>query len=231
MITTPSPAIVEALSHAGLDWLFLDAEHSAISTRDVCDLIRAAGGRCASVVRVAENSEVEIKRALDAGADGIIVPLVNSASEARRAVACARYPPLGTRGVGIGRAQGYGAHLQDYIATANERVAVIVQVEHIEAVGNLDEIIGVAGVDGVFVGPYDLSGSMNLLGQIGHPDVTRAIEEVYRRGRESGMPIGAFVPGVAQAASAIASGVSLLAVGSETLHLLQAARQLRDLKG
>jgi 2-dehydro-3-deoxyglucarate aldolase/4-hydroxy-2-oxoheptanedioate aldolase len=130
------------------------------------------------VVRVPWNDEAHIKKALDIGATGIIVPLVNSAEDAKLAVGRCKYPPMGFRSVGVTRAHRFDLDFDAYMKKANDEIAVIVQVEHIEAVANIDAILDVPGIDGVFVGPFDLSGSMDLPGQINHPKVQEAIRQV-----------------------------------------------------
>ena len=150
IVSVASPQVSELLAQAGFDWLFIDAEHGLLEASAIQDLIRAAGAT-PCLVRVPSLDEVAIKQVLDAGAEGIIVPQVNSADAAKRAVAYAKYPPLGQRGVGIARAQGYGFELDDYLARANERITVVVQAEHIEAVANIEDIAVTPGVDAVFV--------------------------------------------------------------------------------
>ena len=134
MLTLPSPEVAEIIAACGYDWLFLDGEHSTLSTLDWQRVLQAIGGRSAGIIRVAANRERDIKKFLDIGADGIIVPQVNSAGLARQAVACCKYPPQGIRGVGLARAQGYGRDFADYMENANRDIAVIMQAEHIDAV-------------------------------------------------------------------------------------------------
>ncbi|MFM8724460.1 MAG: HpcH/HpaI aldolase family protein, partial [Planctomycetaceae bacterium] len=148
----------------------MDCEHGTIETRDIQNILQAVGHRTACIVRVPDCSEGTIKRVLDAGAQGIIVPQVNSAAMAQEVVRCARYAPLGGRGVGIGRAQGYGARFSEYVSTANDEVVVIVQAEHRDAVGCIENIVAVPGIDCILLGPYDLSASFNRMGQIHDPE-------------------------------------------------------------
>jgi len=165
-ITLAHPAIAEIMAKAGFDWLAVDLEHSVITLREAEELIRVID-LCDVVplVRLSANDPVQIKRVMDAGAHGVIVPMVNSAEEARKAVASVRYPPDGKRGVGLARAQGYGNSFERYKEWLSQESIVIVQVEHIKAVENLDAILSVEGVDGFIVGPYDLSGSLGIPGQ------------------------------------------------------------------
>src|SRR3974390_460076 len=132
LVTTAAPEIAEVLALAGFDWLFIDLEHGSLSIQDAQRAIQAVAGRCFCVVRVPDATAENIKRVLDTGCDGFIAPHVNSADDARTIVALAKYPPVGVRSVGLGRAQGYGLSFAEYIASANDRVAVIVQAEHVD---------------------------------------------------------------------------------------------------
>jgi len=176
-LTLPSLAGVEIMARAGFDWLTVDCEHTTLSVADLGDMLRtiALCGPC-PLVRVSENNQTEIKRALDAGAQGIIVPMVNSAEEAEKAVASVRYPPRGRRGVGLGRAQGYGTVPIDvYQEWLEKESLLMVQIEHFKAVENIKEIIDVPGIDGFFVGPYDLSASLGIAGKFDHPKMLEAM--------------------------------------------------------
>ena len=224
LVTTASPEIAEVLALSGFDWLFLDLEHGTLSIPDAQRAIQAVAGRCFTVVRVPDATAENIKRVLDTGCDGMIAPHVNSAEEARRIVALAKYPPVGERSVGHGRAQGYGLSFADYVATANDRIAVMVQAEHIDAVANIQDIIRVQGIDAVFVGPYDLSGSMDLLGQVSDAKVVAAIETVRASCAESKMPWGIFYGAPEPAAAAIQSGAGMVAVGTDLMHMTNSAR-------
>ncbi len=226
LVSLPSPDLSELLSLAGFDWLFIDMEHGALSIGDAQRMLQAVKNDCNALIRVADNNPVLIKQALDIGADGIIVPLVNSADEARRAVESARYPPVGKRSVGIARAHDYGLHLTDYIQRANDAVAVIVQIEHQQAVDNLDAILDVAGIDGVFIGPYDLSGSMNRLGNVADPAVQEAIQSVKTRCAQRGVPVGLFLQQPDRLAAELASGVTFPAVGTDTFFVWNGAQQV-----
>ena len=226
MITLPSPEATEVLASVGFDWLFLDAEHGVLSTHDLQALLQAAGPAMPGVVRVAAAAEVPIKKALDIGAAGIIVPQVNSAAQADQVVRLARYSPLGMRGVGVGRAHGYGLRLQEYLASANDQVAVIVQVEHIDAVMQIEAIVGVPGIDAVLVGPYDLSASLGRLGDVAHPDVLAAIDRVTRVCHDAGVRLGIFGVSAAAIEPYLARGYTLLVAGVDTLLLGQAAQAL-----
>jgi len=177
-ITLNHPSIAEIMADAGFDWLCVDLEHSVIDYFEAQQLIATIQSKgIKAYVRVGENNTRIIKRILDAGADGIIVPMVNSKEDAQKAVNAVRYPPEGKRGVGLARAQGYGFGFEEYKNKTVEEVVLIVQIEHIDAIKNLDEILSVSGVDGTFIGPYDLSGSLGKPGSFEDEDVKKVLEE------------------------------------------------------
>lgn len=193
-ITLAHPAIAEIMAKAGFNWLAVDMEHSVITIREAEELIRVID-LCGVVplVRLSANDPVQIKRVMDAGANGVIVPMVNSVAEAERAVSAVRYPPQGIRGVGLARAQGYGSSFDKYLDWVNKESVVIVQVEHIDAVNNLESILSVDGVDGFIVGPYDLSGSLGVPGQFDHPLMKEAMQRIETVGTASGKAPGIHV--------------------------------------
>jgi 2-keto-3-deoxy-L-rhamnonate aldolase RhmA len=176
------PANTEILAKAGFDWLAIDLEHSVISLREAEDLIRIIElSGVIPLVRMSSNNPVQIARIMDAGAHGVIVPMVNTKKDARKVVESVFYPPKGKRGVGLARAHGYGAKFEEYRDWLPENGTVIVQIESIEGVNNLREIFSVEGIYGFIVGPYDLSSSLGIPGQLDHPlmiDTLRAINEV-----------------------------------------------------
>jgi 2-keto-3-deoxy-L-rhamnonate aldolase RhmA len=228
LLTTASPEVAEVLALAGFDWLFIDLEHGSLSIQDAQRASQAVAGRCFTVVRVADGTTENVKRVLDTGCDGIIAPHINSASDARRILALAKYPPLGERSVGLGRAQGYGLTFADYIASANAQTVVIVQIEHKDSVANVDEILRVQGIDAIFVGPYDLSGSMGILGQVSDARVLEAIEKVRGACAASKMTFGIFCSTAEQASAAIKSGAGIVAVGTDLMHMANSARTVLD---
>ena len=184
-ITLNHPSIAEIMADAGFDWLCIDLEHSVtdyFETQQLIIAIQAKGIK--AFVRVGENNARIIKRVLDAGADGIIVPSINSKADAEKAVKALKYPPLGSRGVGLARAQKYGFGFEDYRDIKINDIKLIAQIEHINAIDELDDIITTQGIDGTFIGPYDLSGSMGKPGSFKDADVIAAIqhyEEVAKR--------------------------------------------------
>jgi 2-dehydro-3-deoxyglucarate aldolase len=228
MLTLPSPEIAEMVSSCGYDWLFMDGEHGNLSTLDWQRMLQAVAGRSAAIIRVPANSEREIKKVLDIGADGIIAPQVNSAELARHVVACCKYPPEGIRGVGLARAQGYGRNFGEYVQTANVSTVVIVQAEHIDAVENIDEIVEVEGIDAVFIGPYDLSASMGRMGQVDHPDVVDAIERVGEACRRQEIALGYFGTTAESVQDYIDRGYHLICAGVDAGFVTSGALQVLE---
>jgi 2-keto-3-deoxy-L-rhamnonate aldolase RhmA len=219
------PAAAEIMTGCGFDWLLIDAEHSPFTLDSLLPVLMAFNGReTVPLIRVPSNDRVPIKQFLDLGAEGILVPMVNSAQEARQAVAACKYPPVGVRGFGPKRASNYNRDSADYIRTANESLLVLIQIEHIEAVGRIEEILTVPGLDAVLLGPMDLSASMGRLGQIEHPEVQAAIEKVIAAARKAGLPVG--VPMAADAETLMkwaARGCNLLITGEQDGLLRRAA--------
>jgi 2-keto-3-deoxy-L-rhamnonate aldolase RhmA len=224
LVTLAAPEVAELFARAGFDWVWIDLEHAPLSLGQAQQLIQAVGGRAGTVVRVPWNDPVHIKRALDLGCDGILVPQVRTADEARQAVAAAKYPPAGVRSVGIARAQEYGMTLPEYVRTANEHVTVILQLEHIDAVPHARDILAVPGVDAVVIGPYDLSASMGMPGEIGHPDVAAVVAGLADACNERKVAWGAFAPDVSAAKVHLARGATLVGLGTDTMYLWRGAR-------
>ncbi len=225
MVTLPSAASAEVLANCGFDWLMIDCEHGPLEIRDVVAILQAVGDRVACVVRVPSGDEVSIKKVLDVGATGIVVPQVNTAEQARDVVRYSRYAPQGQRGVGIARAHQYGLEFNEYLQAANDSIAVIVQAEHIEAVNNIEQIVDVDGIDAVYLGPYDLSASLGRMGQINDAAVVDAIQRVTRTCSSAGMPLGYFGVDSAAVEPYIQRGYTLITVGLDTMLLADAAKQ------
>ena len=228
-ITLAHPAIPEILADAGFEWLVVDLEHTTIGLREVGELIRVIDLLgLEALVRLTSNDPNQAKRLLDAGATGIVVPMVESADDARKAVASVHYPPRGRRGVGLGRAQRYGARFEEYAATFSDRAVVIAQIEHHEAIANLDDILAVPGVDATMIGPYDLSASMGTPGRFDDGDVSRALERYESSCRAASKPMGFHVvePDAAAIKSRLERGYTFVAISTDFLLLGRAARRL-----
>lgn len=231
MVTLGYTEVGEILAGAGFDWLFLDGEHSPMTPAVMQGVMQGAGREMPCLVRLPAGDEVAIKKALDVGAAGIIVPWVNTAEQAAEVVMRAKYPPQGTRGVGLGRATGYGHTFKDYVDSANEETAVVVQAEHIRAVENIEDIVRVPGVDGVLIGPYDLSASMGLIGQVDHPEVQEAIGRVTQVCLDANVPLGIFGVTAEAVKPYIERGFTLIVCGMDALMLgAQAREALEKLK-
>ena len=182
---------VEVMALAGFEWLVIDIEHTSIDMETVQILITTIQvNNMKALVRVSKNEEVVIKRVLDIGADGIIVPMVCSKEDAKMAVEYAKYPPAGKRGVGLYRASKYGTKFEEYKKWVDEELVIIAQIEHIDAVNNIDEILSVNGIDGTIIGPYDLSGSMGYPGEFEREDVKIAVQKVLDSCKEKNIPSG-----------------------------------------
>jgi len=226
MVTQGSAEIAELLAGVGFDWLFVDGEHSPLAAADVQRVLLGAGRDTPCLVRVAASEESAIKQALDSGAAGIIVPMVNSAEQAAQVVRWAKYPPLGSRGVGVGRAHGYGMNLKGYLDTANDDISVVIQAEHIKAVENIERIVEVQGIDAVFIGPYDLSASLGKIGELDHPQILAAVDHVTQVCRQVNVALGCFGLTAEAVRPYMERGYTLITVGIETMILGFAAEEL-----
>jgi 2-keto-3-deoxy-L-rhamnonate aldolase RhmA len=224
-ITVYSPAFAEMLARVGLDWLWIDTEHTAISLEEVSVILQATNGtNVSTVLRVPWNDKTLIKRAIDTGPDCILVPMINTAADAEAAVRAMKYPPVGERGAGIGRAQAYGMAIGEYLSTANDEVTFMAQIEHIEAVENIDAIVKVPGLDSVMVGALDLSGSMGKLGQTDDPEVEAAVQKVLAACKGAGIPCGVVALGPEATNRRIAEGFTAIITGIDVLWFAGAAR-------
>ncbi|MBN2088206.1 2,4-dihydroxyhept-2-ene-1,7-dioic acid aldolase [candidate division KSB1 bacterium] len=220
------PAVAEVLASTGLDWLAVDGEHSDIELQSLSNIFRALNGTaCEPLVRVKENDTLCIRQALDAGAHGIIVPFVNSAAEAEKAVRAAKYPPVGVRGFSFSRCNRWGVDFESYAATANQNTAVIVMIESEQAVQNIESILRVQGVDGVFIGPYDMSGSFGILGQTTHPIMLNAYKKILAACHEHQKSAGLHIvlPDQDAISKAIRDGFTFIALGMDNVFMYQGA--------
>lgn len=229
-----SPALVEVMGHAGLDFVLLDMEHGPLSYECLEHMILAAERvGVAPIVRVEAITESAIIRPLDKGAAGLLVPHVDSGRMAEDVVRFARYAPQGERGMDVyARAAQYG-HLpkSEYLPKANESLLVL-QIEGIEGVRNLDAVLAVPGGDAIFVGPYDLSQSLGHPGEIDHPEVLRAVERIVECVRKAGRYVGIYADNVAAARKWIALGVQFVALSVDTAIYYQACKRLlAELRG
>jgi 2-dehydro-3-deoxyglucarate aldolase len=236
-INTASPIVAELMSAAGFDFLAVDIEHSPVDLPGAGALfqaIRSGNPSCAPFARVQGHSYAEIKRYMDAGAVGIVCPLVNTRADAEELVQAVKYPPRGRRGVGFCRDNLYGRRLEEQVRDANGETVVCVQIEHIEGVRNIDAILAVEGVDAAFIGPYDLSASLGLPARFEHPDYLAARRRILDACRARGVVAGIHVvqPSPAQVAAVFREGFRLLAYSLDITMLnhmcLSGLREIRE---
>ena len=221
------PGIAEILANVGFEWIVVDCEHTDIDVAEFTSIARAMHGRGAvPLVRVRENDTLTIRQMLDVGAEGVIVPLVNNAEEARNAVKAVKYPPEGIRGFAFSRANDYGAQFSEYVSNANKNTVVLVMIESKEAVKNIDSILAVDGIDGVFMGPYDLSGSYGVVGETSHPLLLSAYRSVVKAAEKAGKTAGIHVviPKKETIIRAINDGFEFIALGMDDVYLDQGSR-------
>jgi 4-hydroxy-2-oxoheptanedioate aldolase len=221
-----NPAAAEIMAQAGYDCAMIDLEHGAAELTDAVAIMRALqGSGCTPLVRVPGNDALWIKRVLDAGAEGVMIPAVNSAAEAEAAVAACHYPPRGIRGMAapIVRASGYGQDWQGYVKEIGARMLVICQIETREALANAAEIVAVEGVDMIFLGPFDLSASLGHMGEPDHPDVRAAIDEVEALAKGQGRLLGAIPTPERAPADLYKAGYDLVLADIDMLLLRQGA--------
>ena len=227
-ITLGNTSVAEIMAKAGFEWLVVDMEHSVITLDIAQQLIQVIEG-CGAVplIRVGENDATVIKRVMDAGAYGVIVPMVNTKKQAEAAVKAVKYPPVGTRGVGLARAQGYGSNFEEYRDWVNKESIVIAQIEHIDAVNNLESILSVEGIDGCIIGPYDLSASLGVPGKFEHRDVSAALKKVERICKEKKAALGFHIiqPDYKLVLEKTASGYSFIAFSLDILFLGNSCRE------
>ena len=209
-------SVAELAAGTGFDWIVIDGEHGPNRLLNILDQLRAIGGDTAPVVRARDDNRAEIKQMLDAGAQTILVPMVESGDQAAEVVKSMLYPPLGVRGVGaaLARASGYNG-ISDYLQTANDEVCLLLQVESMAGVNALDDILAFDHVDGVFVGPADLAADMGFVGKPGAPEVQAVVNETLARIRASGKAAGILTSDQTLAKGYADVGVEFLAVGSD----------------
>jgi len=218
----------EILASAGFEFVGIDMEHSVIDLYDMQNVIMAieSAGAC-PLVRLTGNDPNQAKQVMDAGSYGVIIPMVKTAEEAEMAVRSVKFPPQGIRSVGIGRAHKYGYAFDEYFQNANQDSLVIVQIEHIDAVKQIDTIFSVEGVDGYMIGPYDLSGSMGIAGQVRHPDVLKVQREVVAAAKQHGIAPGIFIvyPEMGAMKEYLSEGYQFFVIGSDLVFLSEYTKQ------
>jgi 2-keto-3-deoxy-L-rhamnonate aldolase RhmA len=226
-ITINHPTIAEIFANSGFDWVVVDLEHSVISLAEAENLIRVIElTGSIPLVRLTSNNSDQIKRVMDAGSHGVIVPMVKTKKDVEKAINSVKYPPLGERGVGLARAQRWGNKFNKYLKWLEEDSIIIVQIEHIDAVNNLDEIFSTNGVSGYIIGPYDLSSSMNISGDFNNSEFTQVIEKIKNKAKEYSICGGIHVvePNTEELKQRINEGYKFIAYSLDTRMLDSVSR-------
>jgi len=226
------PSITEIFSKSGVDFVGIDIEHSTISQEQSQRIIAAAGASSSLCLpRVATHSMEMIKRLLDSGADGLIIPMVSCAEEVEKIISWSKYPSLGKRGFGVARAQGYGFDFGEYISKWNEISSLIVQIESIEGVENVDKILSYDDVDGVMIGPYDIAGSLGIPGQLEHKKVKEAAKRVIDACRHHSKACGTQViePDIKNVEDRFNFGYTFVVLASDIFLLWKWSEQMKEI--
>jgi 2-keto-3-deoxy-L-rhamnonate aldolase RhmA len=221
------PAIAEILARVGYDWICVDMEHGSIDLETMTNIFRAIEANdSVPIARLPMNDSIWIRRSLDAGAKGLIIPMVNSAKEVESAIRDAKYPPRGERGYGYSRANAYGMDFEDSISGENEAIAVIAQIEHRKGIDNINSILQVQDLDGVFIGPLDLSGSFGKSGQLDCPEMREALERYLDACKINNKCAGTHIvrPDESSIRSTIAEGYRMIALGLDCVFLEMASK-------
>ena len=214
------PDLTRMMASSGFEFLVMDMEHGSIMEKDLLTLFNALKGTdCIPIVRVAENNSILIRRALDLGAKGIIVPGVNSAEDVENAEKAIYYTPKGERGIGYSRVNSYGLEFSNYFKSSNDNVVFVVQIEHQAAVNNIDEIFSSDNIDSYIIGPYDLTGSMGIVGEFNNPDYQNNLKKIKKSAEENGINSGIHVvnPNINELKSAVDDGYNFIAYSTDAL--------------
>lgn len=226
------PSITEIFARTGVDFIGIDIEHSTISQEQSQRIIAAcqANGTCC-LPRIASHNMEMIKRLLDSGADGIIVPMVSTTAEVEQLISWCKYPPRGSRSYGIARAQGYGFEFEEYTKSWDESSSLIIQIESIQGVKNIEKLLSYDEIDGVMIGPYDLSGSLGIPGQLDHPDVLEAGKKVIAACKKFGRACGTQIiePDLKSIEAAFTNGYTFAVLASDIFLLWKWSEQMRDI--
>ena len=231
-IQIPHPAVVEIIAHNSnnkLDWMCIDMEHGSIDIESMANLIRTIDSCGISpFVRIPKNDSIWIHRSLDAGAKGLIIPMIRNSSEASDAVSEALYPPLGKRSFGYSCANGYGADFDNYVNTFNDEISIIIQIEHIDAINDINSILLVSGIDGTFIGPYDLSGSMGIVGDFENERYKYILSFYSSISKEHSIPTGIHIvrPTQEEIKNAINDDYKIIALGTDAVFLEEKCKNI-----
>jgi len=223
-----SPLSAELLGHTGYDWLLIDGEHAPNNIPSILSQLQALGSTDThAVVRLVDDNPSTIKQALDIGAQSLLIPMVETAEQAKALVSSVSYPPAGTRGVGTALARAASWNIRtDYFEAVQREFCLLIQIESATAVQNLDEILAVDGIDGVFIGPADLAASLGHLNNPGHADVVKTIADSIDKIRAAGLAAGTLATNKTVARERARQGVQFIALGVDTLALAQSAKSI-----
>lgn len=230
-ISIGHPVVVEAAARAGFDFVLVDTEHTEMSLETVADLTRAAAAapeELGVIVRPAWNDPVRIKRVLDIGVDGIMVPMIDGPAAAEELVRATRYPPDGDRGVASGRAAGYGQQFVEYVEKEHRSLLTIAQIETPTAVDRADDIASVAGIDSLFVGPADLSASLGVFGEWESPELDEAMSRVIGAASAADTPVGTLAVRETDIPNRVEQGFDYHIAGKDTTMLIETGEDIRD---
>ena len=221
-VSLPSPMSCAVLADAGFDWIIVDSEHSVFNPETLQHMVMAFNGKTTvPLIRVPWNDAVMIKQVLDMGWDGVLIPQVNTVEEVKRAVAACRYPPAGRRGYGPGYAANYGQDEDEYVRCANQSVICSIQIEDVAGAEQIDEIVRVPGVDWIFVGPNDMSGTTKRFLDMDNQELWKAIRKIFNTAQKAGIPAGNAGPPDIQ--KALELGCPLIMLGDDTSFLKNGA--------
>ena len=226
-IQMPDPFSAEIMAKSGFDWLAIDLEHGFISLDAAYRLIQTIDNAGAlPLVRLHENDPSTIRRVMDAGAGGVIVPMINTPEEARKVVDAVKYFPSGKRSFGLGRAHEFGANFDSYVREINKSSIVVIQIEHKDALENLEEILKVPDIDALIIGPYDLSGSMGIPGKFDEPAFNSVVTQIITMAKKSPVALGIHIvhPSEQDLNERYRQGFTFIGYGMDTLFLQNSAR-------
>ncbi len=231
-VMSGSAVVAELMSLAGFDWVCIDAEHSAVTTETALNMMIAIEKQGAEpFVRVSANNESEIKKFLDMGARGIIVPMIKSYDDVQKAISYSKFPPVGNRSYALPRCTNYGLSMDEYFQNANDSIFLGIMIEHLDALPYLDNIFESSQIDAILVGPYDLSGSMGIPGKFKDPAFIDALDLIYRKATEHKIRIGIHEvhPTPEKIKEIVKNGYRFIACGLDTLFILDEASKYRNL--
>ncbi|WP_352423364.1 aldolase/citrate lyase family protein [Proteiniphilum sp.] len=227
-----SPVSAEIMALSGFSWVCIDAEHSQVSKETALDMFRAIELHGAEpFVRVSSNNEVEIKKYLDMGARGIIVPMIKSLKDVLNALSHIKFPPEGNRSYALPRCTGYGEFSKEYFIEANQEIFIAIMIEHIDALKDLDDIFACKAINAVFVGPYDLSGSMGIPGQFDNIDFRKVMKTIQSKAQQYGVTMGLHEvhPTSEKILELLKKGIRFIACGMDTIFLMEKSKEFASL--